>query len=212
MRIGKFVSVVCVCLALSACASVLIGSKTQSLMMKALFKPLIGFDPTQVKLLENPMIKGRMQNLLGDKYAPTMQLLNTAQEIQREGALFYIASRYAPAQVQQITDKAAMVWNSDTNQMAVLLIKDGAPEIFSEQIAGAKEKLVPSLPNELQNAYDQAKAVQDAATNARQNLINKITEAVDKQLGIDGQQLDTLKSKAAAEETVQQKIIEQTRP
>ena len=213
MRIGKFVSVVCVCLALSACASVLIGNKAQSMMMKALFKPLIGFDPTEVKLLENPMIKGRMQALLGDKYEPTMKLLNTAQEIQREGALFYVASRYAPAQVQQITDKAGMIWNSDTNQMAVMLIKDGKPEIFSEQIADAKEKLVPSLPNELQIAYDKAKAAQDAAANARETLLQKSANALGNQLGVYGQNLQPLTpSKESAEDALQQELLKEATP
>lgn len=157
MRITRFVSISLLCLFLSACiSSLLIGNQVQSKLMWSLLKPLVGFDPNEVKLLENPMIKDRMTTLLGDKYEPTMKLLKTAQEIQQEGALFYVASRYAPPQFQEITDKAAMVWNADTNQMAVMLIKDGTPEILSEQIEGAKEKITPVLPKELQAAYDAA--------------------------------------------------------
>jgi len=126
--------------------------------MWSLLKPLVGFDPNEVNLFEKPMIKDRMTALLGDKYEPTMKLLRTAQEIQQEGALFYVASRYAPPKVQAITDKAAMVWNADTNQMAVMLIKDGTPEIISEQVEGAKEKLIPVLPKEVQAAYDAAQS------------------------------------------------------
>ena len=173
---------------LSACTSVLIGNRAQSLLMKAIFKPLVGFDPTEVKLLEKPIIKERMQALLGEKYEPAMKLLNTAQEIQQEGALFYIASRYAPKQVQAITDKAGMVWNGDTNQMAVVLIENGKAEIFSEQIAGAKEKLVPTLPKELQAAYDQAKAAEQKIENLQNNagdmLLDKATEKVGEQLPV----------------------------
>lgn len=194
MRIGKLMSVALVCLALSACASVLIGNKAQSLMMKALFKPLVGFDPTEVKILENPLIKNRMQALLGDKYEPTMKLLNTAQEIQREGALFYIASRYAPAKVQAITDKAGLIWNSDTNQMAVMLIQNGKAEILSEQIEGAKEKLLPSLPTELQIAYDKAKAAEEAVTNAKNNLIDSSVQTLGNHVGVDQQTQDLLES------------------
>lgn len=163
---------------LSACASVLIGNKAQAMLMRAIFKPLVGFDPTEVKLLERPIIKDRMQALLGDKYEPTMKLLNTAQEIQQEGALFYIASRYAPPQVQAITDKAGMVWNADTNQMAVLLIKDGKADIISEQIEGASERLIPSLPAELQSAYDQAKAAEKALENLGNNALEDTLDKV----------------------------------
>lgn len=187
-RSYKLLACLLIITCLSACTSVLIGNRAQSLLMKAIFKPLVGFDPTEVKLLEKPIIKERMQALLGDKYEPTMKLLNTAQEIQQEGALFYIASRYAPKQVQAITDKAGMVWNGDTNQMAVVLIENGKAEIFSEQIAGAKEKLVPTLPKELQAAYDQAKAAEQAVENLQNNtgdmLLDKAAEKVNEQLPV----------------------------
>lgn len=140
--------------------------------MWSFLKPLVGFDPNEVKFFEAPIIKDRMTALLGDKYEPTMKLLRTAQEIQQEGALFYVASRYAPPQAQAITDKAAMVWNADTNQMAVMLIKDGTPEILSEQIEGAKEKITPALPQELQRAYDKANAAKKALEEKQQALEN----------------------------------------
>lgn len=160
MRITKIASIVFLSLFLSACVtSLLIGNPLQSKLMWSLLKPLVGFDPNEVNLFEVPMIKDRMTALLGDKYEPTMQLLRTAQEIQQEGALFYVASRMVPTEIKAIQDKAGMVWNADTNQMAVVLIKDGAPQIFSEQIEGAKEAITPVLPKELQLAYDEAQAV-----------------------------------------------------
>jgi len=157
MRVAKFIALSLICISLTACVSSLIfGNQAQSKLMWALLKPLVGFDPNEVNLFETPMIKNRMTKLLGNKYEPTMKLLRTAQEIQKEGALFYVSSRYAPPKFQEITDKAAMVWNADTNQMAVLLIKDGTPEIISEQMDKTKQTITPVLPVELQTAYNKA--------------------------------------------------------
>ena len=146
--------------------------------MWSLLKPLVGFDPNEVDLFETPMVKDRMTALLGTKYEPTMKLLRTAQEIQQEGALFYVASRYAPPQVQAITDQAAMVWNADTNQMAVMLIKDGAPDIISEQVEGAKQAIAPVLPKELQTAYAKAQAAKKVIDEKQKALqdVQKIIE------------------------------------
>ncbi len=182
MRTTKILSIAVICLFLSACvSSLLIGNQLQSKLMWSFLKPLVGFDPNEVNLFETPMVKDRMTALLGDKYEPTMKLLRTAQEIQQEGALFYVASRYAPAQVQTITDKAAMVWNADTNQMAVMLIKDGVPNIISEQVEGAKEKIIPTLPTELQTAYDQAQAA-SAVINEKKKALEDAQKIIDNPL------------------------------
>jgi len=173
MRITKLTAIALLCVFLSACvSSLLIGNQLQSKLMWSFLKPLVGFDPNEVNLFETPMVKDRMTALLGDKYEPTMKILRTAQSIQQEGALFYVASRYAPPQVQAITDKAAMVWNADTNQMAVMLIKDGTSEILSEQIEGAKQAITPVLPKELQTAYDQAQAAKKALEEKQKALLN----------------------------------------
>lgn len=173
MRFVKFLSIALICISLTACvSSLLIGNKAQSKLMWALLKPLVGFDPNEVNLFEKPMVKNRMVKLLGNKYEPTMKLLRTAQEIQKEGALFYVVSRYAPPKVQEITDKAAMVWNADTNQMAVLLIQDGKPEIIAEQIDKAKETITPVLPKELQTAYDTAVEKKKQLDNLKEQINN----------------------------------------
>lgn len=157
MRLSRILVIAFVCIFTTACvSSLLIGNQMQSRLMWAFLKPIVGLDPNDVNFFEAPMVKNRMTKLLGDKYEPTMKLLRTAQEIQQEGALFYVISRYAPPKVQAVTDKAGMVWNSDTNQMAVVLINEGVPEIFSEQIENAKQKITPVLPAELKNAYDTA--------------------------------------------------------
>ena len=216
MRTTKLLSIVCICIFLSACvSSLLIGNKLQSKLMWSLLKPLVGFDPNDVNLFETPMVKNRMTALLGDKYEPTMKLLRTAQTIQQEGALFYVASRYAPPQVQAITDKAAMVWNADTNQMAVMLIKDGAPEIISEQIDGAKQAIIPVLPKELQSAYDQAQTFKKSidekqeALRKVQDIIENPVEAVTDNINkkIDAAATDASeKVKAKASDAVQQDL------
>ncbi len=184
MRISRVIAVLLISLSLTACvSSLLIGNQLQSKLMWSFLKPLVGFDPNEVNFFEAPIIKDRMTAILGDKYEPTMKLLRTAQEIQQEGALFYVASRYAPAQVQAVTDKAGLVWNSQTNQMAVMLIKDGKPEIFSEQIAGAKEAITPVFPAELQNAYTKAqefqKTLQDPGAAMGEALENKLDKTLD---------------------------------
>ena len=173
MRFTKFLAISLICISLTACvSSLLIGNKAQSKLMWALLKPLVGFDPNEVNLFETPMIKNRMTKLLGSKYEPTMKLLRTAQEIQQEGALFYVTSRYAPSQFQEITDKAAMVWNADTNQMAMMLITDGNPEIISEQVDKAKQSITPVLPKELQTAYDKAVEKKKELDNVKDQIEN----------------------------------------
>lgn len=217
MRITKVATIAITCLFLSACvSSLIIGNQVQSKLMWSFLKPLVGFDPNEVKFFETPMIKNRMTALLGEKYEPTMKLLRTAQEIQQEGALFYVASRYAPAQVQTITDKAGVVWNADTNQMAVMLIKDGTPQIFSEQIEGAKEKLTPTLPKELQTAYDKAEAVKETL-NEKQKALENAQKIIANPLEATGeavkQKVDS--SIQQKKEEVQQKVdekIQQTTP
>ena len=176
MRLSKLIGLAALCISLSACvSSLLIGNQVQSKLMWSFLKPLVGFDPNEVKFFEAPIIKNRMTAMLGDKYEPTMKLLRTAQEIQQEGALFYVASRYAPTQVKTISDKASMIWNADTNQMAVVLIKDGVPEIFSEQAANAKEKLTPKLPAEIQRALDQAQSAKEALEEKQKQLFDNQT-------------------------------------
>lgn len=224
INLSRWLSITLICALLCGCASVLIGNKAQSMVTKALFKSLLGVDLQEVKILENPLIKGRMQALLGDKYEPAMKLLNTAQEVQQEGPLFYIVSRYAPPKVQAVTDKAGMVWNSDTNQMAVMLIKDGKADILSEQVAGAKKLIEPVLPKELQTAYDKAKTMQKAIEdrqralentidNATNLAIDKTTEAATSKLGVSESTREMISDVAKGESTeklVNQKIKTET--
>ena len=81
---------------LSACVAPLLMMTPTSQLMWALLKPLVGFDPNEVNLFEQPLIKDRMTAILGPHYDNTMQLLKTADKLQQEGPLFYVVSEYAP--------------------------------------------------------------------------------------------------------------------
>ncbi len=140
--------------------------------MWALLKPLVGLDPNDVGLFEQPLIKNRMQELLGKNYDTTLSLLKTADKIQQEGPLIYLVSTYTP--VPEMAEKAGLVWNSDTNQMAVMLMKGGAPLVISEQFSNQVEKRVPSWPKELADYTDpqklQQKAIEAGANQVQQQL------------------------------------------
>lgn len=187
MRTTRFMFILLMGFILSACATSLIVGNAQSKLMWAMLKPLVGFDPNEVNLFEQPMIKNRMVKLLGSHYDTTMRLLNTANEIQQEGALFYVISRYTPIPgiAKRTVEKAGFVWNADTNQMAVMLVTDGAPQVIAEQIEKAKAAVIPSWPLELQqiiaSAEQKKKALEDAA-------VQKTTEIIGETLGLEGDQ------------------------
>ena len=187
MRITKIALVAVLSFVLSACVTSLVLGNAQSKLMWAMLKPLVGFDPNEVNLFEQPMIKNRMVKLLGPHYDTTMKLLRTANEIQQEGALFYVVSRYTPLPgiAKQTAEKAGFVWNADTNQMAVMLMTGGAPTVIAEQVENAKMAIMPSWPTELQAVIDGAEATQKALQDA---VVDKTTEMVGETLGLEGDQ------------------------
>lgn len=153
---------------LNACVAPLLLISPQGQMMWALLNPLVGLNPNDVGLFEQPLIKDRMESLLGTNYDTTMSLLKTADKIQREGPLFYVVSTYTP--LPELAEKAGLVWNSDTNQMAVMLLTDGTSKIISEQLTNQVEKVVPSWPKELADYADPQK-LQQKALDASANQI-----------------------------------------
>lgn len=152
---GCATGIVLLLLALCGCAAPVLLMPGPGQLMWALLQPLVGFDPNAVNLFEQPLVKQRMTALLGEHYAPAMQLLRTADELKREGPLFYLASRYTP--VPDLADKAGLVWNADTNQMAALLAKGDVVQVFAEtvqakveaRVGGTVQALVPKWPAEL---------------------------------------------------------------
>jgi hypothetical protein len=192
MRISRLTFIVLMLGLFTACVpSLLIGNKMQSKLMWAFIKPLVGFDPNDVNFFETPMVKDRMTALLGNKYEPTMKLLKTANQIHQEGALFYVISRYGPPEAKAITDTASMIWNADTNQMAVMLVKDGTPEIISEQMDAAKQALIPMLPKEVQSVYNHATEAKRILDEQKQKIEN-MQKAIPPQIEPMKQTLDNL--------------------
>ena len=124
MRIRRLFVLMLVMTLLTGCLTQILVSASRELLWQ-LLTPMIGLDPNQTNLLEQPIIKNRLTALLGPQYEPAMALLKTANELQREGPLFYLVSRYTP--VPQIAEKAGFVWNSNTNQMAIMLLRAAHP-------------------------------------------------------------------------------------
>ncbi|MFP2770323.1 hypothetical protein [Oceanisphaera sp. KMM 10153] len=132
MRLLPFLKVAALTLLLSGCVAPLLAMG-QGQLMWALLKPMVGLDPNNSNLLEQPLIKTRMTGLLGPNYDTTVKLLRTASELQQEGPLFYLASRYDPLQGPE---RASLVWNSQTNQMAALLNNGEQTKVFTESHTG----------------------------------------------------------------------------
>lgn len=152
MRKSALLPVVALCLLLAGCLAPALLMPSSSQLMWALLKPLVGFDPNQVNLFEQPIVKNRMVALLGPNYDTTMQLLHTANELRKEGPLFYVVSRYTP--VPEMAQKAGLVWNSETNQMAVALLKGDVAEVFAEKIEAMAENQVARAEDAARDKVD----------------------------------------------------------
>ncbi|MGL5393135.1 MAG: hypothetical protein ACRDA8_17450 [Shewanella sp.] len=168
----RCLNIIGLALMLTACVAPLLLISPQSQLMWALLKPLVGLNPNDVGLFEQPLIKDRMQSLLGDNYDTTMSLLKTADKIQQEGPLFYLVSSYTP--VPEMAEKAGLVWNSQNNQMAVMLMTGGAPLVISEQLNQQADKVIPSWPTELADYTDPQKLQQKALEAGSKQLQQQI--------------------------------------
>lgn len=65
-------------------------------------------------------------------------------------------------QVQTVKSAAGMVWNGDTNQLAVLLVEKGVSKVFAEQPQGGAE-LDPVWPTTMQPLLELEAAKADSA-------------------------------------------------
>lgn len=188
MRIRKVLLVVLLTGLLSACLGGLITRAGTDLLL-AVLKPMVGLDPNATSLFEHPAIKTRMQAFLGDQYEPAMQLISTANQLQQEGPLFFVVSRYTP--IPEIAEKAGFVWNSETNQMALMLVTGGSPTVIAEQVLlkqanQAVVAAVPQWPVELQAILDQdalqKKAMEEAARLTSEQLRQQAEQELQRQL------------------------------
>jgi hypothetical protein len=170
----------------------------QSQLLWALLKPMVGLDPKEANLFKQPLIQARLEPLLGSHYAAAVQLLETADKIQQEGPLFYVVSKYTP--VPELAEKAGFVWNSETNQMAVLLVSGGAPQIFAEKLNNEIAQQVPSWPAELSDYTDPAKIKQQALEKAKQQISDTVpVPAAIAPVAAKVEQLKSLKEQSEAQ-------------
>ena len=156
MRYRRMLVIVMLITLLGGCTSLLLGNRLQSAILGALFESVLGFNPNDVKLLEHPAVKSRMQAMLGSKYEPTVALLREAQKIQRDGAVYYVLAKAAPTVTHAIAkqtglsqeqtnaalalaNNAGLSWDSNLNKFSVLLVQDGVPQLFSEPVTTAGE-------------------------------------------------------------------------
>jgi len=157
---------------IAGCVAPALLLSPQSQIMWALLKPMVGLDPKEANLFRQPVIQSRLEPLLGSRYSSAIQLLETADKIQQEGPLFYVVSKYTP--VPELAEKAGFVWNSDTNQMAVLLVSGGAPQVFAEKLNSEIAQQVPVWPAELSDYTDPAKLKQQALSKAEAQITEKL--------------------------------------
>jgi len=201
---------------LQGCVAPALLLSPQSQLMWALLKPMVGLDPKEVNLFKQELIRSRLQPLLGQHYGTAVALLETADQIQQEGPLFYVASRYTP--LPDVAEKAGFVWNSETNQMAVLLVSGGAPQIFAEKLNEQVAQQVPAWPKELADYTDPDKLKQKALAQASAQADAILPDEV-KQLKTQAEQVKTQVENVKAQveqvraipEQTQQQVTEQLR-
>ena len=175
LSVRKFCHLSCLLLCVSLltqCVAPALLLAPQGQLMWALLKPMVGLDPKEANLFRQPLIQSRLEPLLGSHYSGAVQLLETADKIQQEGPLFYVVSKYTP--VPELAEKAGFVWNSETNQMAVLMVSGGAPQVFAEKLNNEVAEQIPVWPKELSDYTDPAKLQQQAINKAKQQLSDNI--------------------------------------
>ncbi len=168
----RFTAIVIMATGLTQCIAPALMLAPQSQLMWALLKPMVGLDPKEANLFRQPLIQSRLEPLLGNHYGGAVQLLETADKIQQEGPLFYVVSKYTP--VPELAEKAGFVWNSETNQMAVLLVSGGAPQVFAEKLNSEIAQQVPVWPSELSDYTDPTKIRQQALSQAKSQIAEQL--------------------------------------
>lgn len=180
MRIRKILLVVLMTGVLTACLGGLVARAGTDILL-AILRPMVGLDPNSNGLFQQPVIRNRMQAFLGDKYEPVMKLIVTADQLQQEGPLYFVVSRYTP--IPEIAEKAGFVWNAETNQMAVMLVTGGSPTVIAERVLLKKAneavaEAVPQWPVELQTILDEDAMKRKVLEAASAAAANAAVEAV----------------------------------
>ena len=137
MRFARGLALVISCGVLAACLAPLLLLPSPTDLMLSVLKPLVGLDPNVVHLYDQPLVRERMTALFGTRYDTALSLLKTADQLQQEGPLFFVVSRYTPA--PELAQKAGLVWNANTNQMAAAFVRGDGLELFSETLTNKIE-------------------------------------------------------------------------
>ncbi len=156
MTTSRGLRIAALCLLLAGCLTPASLLPSPAQLMWALLKPMVGLDPNVVHLYDQPLIKSRMTALLGPHYDTALTLLKTADQLQQEGPLFFVVSRFTP--IPEVAEKAGLVWNKDTNQLAVAILKGDGAQVFAEslqqtaanQVEGALAPTGPVWPTAMQ--------------------------------------------------------------
>lgn len=180
MKLWSKIRVMLCSLLLTGCFAPALLMTSQAQLLGELLRPLVGFNPLEVKLFENPLIRDPMVALMGEeKYRTAVTLLNTAAAIQQQGPLFFVVSEHSP--LPHLAEKAGFVWNKEHNQMAILLVSGGKTEIFNQVVQGAAGKVVPSWPKELVEYTSPEKLKQKAVAAAAGQLGNSLGLSAEQQ-------------------------------
>jgi hypothetical protein len=119
--------------------------------------------------------------------------------------VFFVVSEHSP--LPHLAEKAGFVWNSEHNQMAILLVSGGKTEIFNQVVEGAAGKIVPSWPKELLDYTSPEKLKQKAVAAAAGQLSQGLGLSAEQQAlmetGISGGSVQN-----AVEENLKQKAMD----
>lgn len=168
-------------LLLAGCLTQILVSATKEVMWRLLL-PMVGLDPNTTNLFEQPMVKDRMTALLGTNYEPVIGMLKTADQLQQEGPLFYVVSRYTP--VPEFAEKAGLVWDSDANRMAVMLVSGGSPNIIAEQVLQQQidRQVGQAVVNGTLRWPGELQSILDADTLKQQQLPDPTIDALESEI------------------------------
>jgi len=186
---SKHLSIILLSLAVTACSFL---QDTQSSLISNAFDKYLGKSAAEAKIFENALVEHRMEDMLGDRYQHTVDMLNTAKTIEKEGPMFYAISEAN----DKLNEQAGFAYNSDTNQMSVVTVKDNVSQLAYEKVNKGAEKITPPLPKAFESLMNPKKALNNAANEAKDKLQNKANAAVSNATGMNTGELKALKEQA----------------
>lgn len=192
---------------LAGCTAPLLLLNPQTQLMMSVLKPMIGLDPNKAGFFDQPVIQDRLKPLLGPYYHDTITILQTAEKIQQEGPLVYLLSKDSP--LPQVAEKAGLVYNTDTNQLAVLLVSGGNPQVFAEKLSQEVGDAVPVWPKELEPFTSVDKLKQKAMSSVAEQLpVDERTKAFMQSAASHGVQATASNELATQQQKAKTQVID----